>query len=241
MCKVSEGDVELTPEGHQFVDADIAERKELFGKAALERVTLIRQIKRALESKSNHTLPDEFFHDTLDEHFSEDETIQQLDTAINWGRYAGLFDYDSATRKFYIPDEESEAVSGVSVIPPGLSRQFSLDRTWPFILDVLVFATVLAAFYGVLTIAHYWLGQAIPVTEISRSPWSLPRYAFYSLVRMGIAYFLSLLFAVTYGRIAAYNKTLQPFMVAILDILQSIPVLSFLPGVMLAMVALFPE
>jgi NitT/TauT family transport system permease protein len=123
----------------------------------------------------------------------------------------------------------------------GLSRQFSFDRTWPFILDVLVFAIVLAVFYGVLTIAHYWLGQAIPVTEISRSPWSLPRYAFYSLVRMGIAYFLSLLFAVTYGRIAAYNEALQPFMVAILDILQSIPVLSFLPGVMLAMVSLFPS
>jgi NitT/TauT family transport system permease protein len=129
----------------------------------------------------------------------------------------------------------------MSATPAGLSRQFSLDRTWPFILDVLVFATVLAVFYGVLTIAHYWLGQAVPVTEISRSPRSLPRYAFYSLVRMGIAYFLSLLFAVTYGRIAAYNKTLQPFMVAILDILQSIPVLSFLPGVMLAMVALFPS
>ncbi len=124
---------------------------------------------------------------------------------------------------------------------PGLSRQFSLDRTWPFILDILVFATVLAVFYGVLTIAHYWLGQAVPVTEISRSPWSLPRYAFYSLVRMGIAYFLSLIFAVVYGRIAAHNETLQPFMVAILDILQSIPVLSFLPGVMLAMVALFPS
>jgi NitT/TauT family transport system ATP-binding protein len=107
---VAEGDVELTPAGHQYVEADIADRKELFGNAALERVTLIRQIKRALESKSNHTLPDEFFHDTLDEHFSEDETVQQLQTAINWGRYAGLFDYDSASRKFYIADEEPETV-----------------------------------------------------------------------------------------------------------------------------------
>src|ERR1700722_5011109 len=104
-------------------------------------------------------------------------------------------------------------------------------------LDVLIFATVLAVFYGVLTIAHYWLGEAIPVTQISRSPWSLPRYAFYSLVRMTLAYLLSLIFAVAYGRIAAQNRTLEPFMVAILDILQSIPVLSFLPGVMLAMVS----
>jgi NitT/TauT family transport system permease protein len=126
-------------------------------------------------------------------------------------------------------------------VTPAIDRRFSLDRTWPFFLDILVFAGVLAVFYGVLTIARYWLGQAIPVTEISRSPWSLPKYAFFSLVRMAVAYFLSLLFAVTYGRIAAYNKTLQPIMVAILDILQSIPVLSFLPGVMLAMVSLFPS
>jgi NitT/TauT family transport system ATP-binding protein len=111
LVRVSEGDVELTKTGHDYVDADIAERKELFGKAAMERVTLIRQIKRALESKSNHTLPDEFFHDTLDEHFREEETIQQLETAINWGRYAGLFDYDSASRKFYISDEEPETVT----------------------------------------------------------------------------------------------------------------------------------
>jgi NitT/TauT family transport system permease protein len=114
-------------------------------------------------------------------------------------------------------------------------------RSWPVILDILVFAAVLAVFYGVLTIARYWLGQAVPVTEISRSLWSLPKYAFYSLVRMALAYFLSLVFAVTYGTIAAKNLRLQPFMIAVLDILQSIPVLSFLPSVMLAMVSLFPD
>lgn len=103
--RVSEGDVEITPAGHQYVEADIAERKDRFAQATLERVTLVRQIRRALESKSNHTLPDEFFHDTLDEHFTEQETVQQLETAINWGRYAGLFDYDASTRKFFIPEE----------------------------------------------------------------------------------------------------------------------------------------
>ena len=103
--RVSEGDVELTPAGQQYVEADIADRKDRFAQSALERVTLVRQIRRALESKSNHTLPDEFFHDTLDEHFTEQETVQQLETAINWGRYAGLFDYDASTGKFFIPEE----------------------------------------------------------------------------------------------------------------------------------------
>jgi NitT/TauT family transport system ATP-binding protein len=107
---VSEGDVELTAAGREYVQADIAERKRLFTKAALERVTLIRQIKRALDSKSDHTLPDEFFHDTLDEHFSEEETVRQLETAIHWGRYAGLFDHDSASQKFYISEEDQPAM-----------------------------------------------------------------------------------------------------------------------------------
>jgi NitT/TauT family transport system ATP-binding protein len=115
---VSEGDVELTPEGRLYVDSDIAERKEIFARASLERVTLVRQIRRTLESKANHTVPDEFFHDTLDEHFSEDETVQQLDTAINWGRYAGLFDYDSATHKFYIPEEEEETIENTESEAP---------------------------------------------------------------------------------------------------------------------------
>ena len=75
---------------------------------------------------------------------------------------------------------------------------------------------------------------------IRRSPAALPLYAFYSLVRMGVAYVFSLAFALAYGYVAAYNKRAEAPLIAILDILQSIPVLSFLPGVMLAMVALFP-
>ena len=116
---VSEGDVELTPEGQASMSMPTSpSARRSSRQAALERVTLIRQIRRALESKSNHTLPDEFFHDTLDEHFSEEETVQQLETAINWGRYAGLFDYDAATRKFFIPEEEAvEEVEPVSRIP----------------------------------------------------------------------------------------------------------------------------
>ena len=59
-------------------------------------------------------------------------------------------------------------------------------------------------------------------------------------MRIGVAYLLSLVFAVGYGYIAAYNRRAETFMIAALDILQSIPVLSFLPGVMLAMVSLIP-
>ncbi len=39
-------------------------------------------------------MSDEFFHDILDEHFAEDEVHRQFETAMNWGRYAEIFDYD---------------------------------------------------------------------------------------------------------------------------------------------------
>ncbi|MBT9329471.1 ABC transporter permease [Paracidobacterium acidisoli] len=122
-----------------------------------------------------------------------------------------------------------------------LSRELVLERTWPFFIDLGVAAALLAGFYAVLWVAKFWFSTAIPEVEIYRSPSHLPLYAFYSLIRIFVAYALSLLFAVGYGYVAAYNKRFETLMIATLDILQSIPVLSFLPGVMLAMMSLFPS
>ena len=109
------------------------------------------------------------------------------------------------------------------------------------VVDLLVFALALSSISGVLTIGRYWLGAVMPAAQISHSPRALPLYALYSLVRMMTAYVLSLAFAIGYGYVAAYTPRIESVMIAALDILQSIPVLSFLPGVMLAMVALFPS
>ena len=107
--------------------------------------------------------------------------------------------------------------------------------------DLLMFGAAIATFYGILLVARTWLGPFTPTVEISRSPWALPVYAGYSLLRISVAYGLSLGFTLVYGYIAAYNPKAERFMIPLLDVLQSIPVLSFLPGVMLAMVALFPS
>ena len=106
--------------------------------------------------------------------------------------------------------------------------------------DVVMFAGGLALFYATVEVGRNWLGPFHPVVEISRSPAALPAYAGYSLLRIALAYVLSLAFALIYGYVAAYNPRAERFMIPLLDILQSIPVLSFLPGVMLAMAALFP-
>ena len=106
--------------------------------------------------------------------------------------------------------------------------------------DLVMFSAGLALFYGVVEVGRNWLGPFTPHVEISRSLGTLPVYAGYSLLRIALAYVLSLLFALTYGYVAAYRPRAERFMIPLLDVLQSIPVLSFLPGVMLAMAALFP-
>ena len=99
----------------------------------------------------------------------------------------------------------------------------------------------LALLYAVVVLAHDWAKPLTPQVAISLNSRALPLYALYSILRIALAYFLSLAFTLVYGYIAAYNKKAELFMVPLLDVLQSIPVLSFLPGVMLAMVALFPH
>jgi NitT/TauT family transport system permease protein len=123
---------------------------------------------------------------------------------------------------------------------PTLSRTLVLERSWPVVLDMTVAAFCLATFYCVVLLGRYWFSHPVPSAEISQSARALPLYAFYSVVRIGVAYLLSLIFAVGYGYYAAYHPRVEVFMIAVLDILQSIPVLSFLPGVMLVMVSLLP-
>jgi NitT/TauT family transport system ATP-binding protein len=114
---VEEGDAAITENGAQFANSEILRQKELFRDAALANVLLLRQIRRALEAKSDHTVPEDFFLDMIDEQFSEDESLRQMETAVTWGRYAELFDFDSARRRFVLPDTQEEA-AGVGEAAP---------------------------------------------------------------------------------------------------------------------------
>jgi NitT/TauT family transport system ATP-binding protein len=102
--RVEEGDAIITTEGHAFAQADIQARKSIFRGAAIANIPLLRQMEQALKAKSNRTLNEEFFRDLLDEQFSEDESRRQLETAIQWGRYAEIFDYDSESGKLTLTE-----------------------------------------------------------------------------------------------------------------------------------------
>jgi NitT/TauT family transport system ATP-binding protein len=106
--QVEEGDAAITPAGEEFANSEILRQKELFRTAALANVLLFRQICRALETKRNHAVPEDFFLDMLDEQFSEEECQRQIETAVTWGRYAELFDFDAGHRRFVLPDALEE-------------------------------------------------------------------------------------------------------------------------------------
>jgi NitT/TauT family transport system permease protein len=139
-----------------------------------------------------------------------------------------------------VPDLNLSTVQATP-LPPAVTRPAGSRWSWAFLIDVAVFLFVCAAIFGVYAIGRSWLGPVHPHAEISQNPRVLPLYALYSLVRISVAYVLSVVFALAYGYIAASSRRAEIIMVPLLDILQSIPVLSFLPGVMLAMVAIFPH
>jgi NitT/TauT family transport system permease protein len=130
-----------------------------------------------------------------------------------------------------LPESAPSRVPGWGNFPAGAS---SLLR------ELSVILAGLALFYALLAVTHSWIAPISTHAEISLSPAALPKYAMYSVSRISVAYVLSLVFTLLYGYIAAYNAKAERFMIPLLDTLQSIPVLSFLPGVMVAMVALFP-
>jgi NitT/TauT family transport system permease protein len=125
--------------------------------------------------------------------------------------------------------------------PAGMSRLWgSATGRSSLVYDLPILLAASALFYSLLSMTHYWLSSASEQVEISLHAGALPKYAMYSVLRIALAYGISLVFSVVYGYIAAYNPRAEKFMIPLLDTLQSIPVLSFLPGVMVAMIALFP-
>jgi len=105
---LKEGDVEITPEGVQFAEAGILERKILFRNAALKHIVILQQIDSVLHAKADRSISQEFFYDILDEHFSQDEVERQFETAMNWGRYAEIFDFDRESHRLTLAEPVGE-------------------------------------------------------------------------------------------------------------------------------------
>lgn len=117
------------------------------------------------------------------------------------------------------------------------SQRSSRVFTWGDLVAIIIIVVLL--YFG--TQLAFNSPDVIQGPDISLSPSALPWYTLLSVGRMVIAYAMSLLFTLVYGRVAAYNLTAERLLMPLLDVLQSVPILSFLPLVLLSLSAVLPE
>jgi NitT/TauT family transport system ATP-binding protein len=101
LVQLVQGDVVLTPEGKRFAEANATERRQLFKRQALAHVEILRQIVAQLEAAPGGRLQEDELRDRMEQSFSPVEARRKLDTAIRWGRYAGLFTYNDDRGEFH--------------------------------------------------------------------------------------------------------------------------------------------
>jgi NitT/TauT family transport system ATP-binding protein len=116
LLSVSEGDVALTGAGHAFVAGSVDDRKRIVRGALLVApdARLIQTICRLLQRAKHRRIPESLVLDSLlDRYFEPSESRRQLDTAIEWGRYAELFAYDSVSGELFLEDENDANTNGM--------------------------------------------------------------------------------------------------------------------------------
>jgi NitT/TauT family transport system permease protein len=118
-----------------------------------------------------------------------------------------------------------------------LTRAVTRRVTW---VDAAVLLFVGFVLHGLVGVASEWRAPLRPQVEIDLSLAALPGYTFFSLCRGFVAFGISFAFTLGYGYVAARVRGAERLMLPLLDILQSIPVLGFMPGLVLALVTLFP-
>lgn len=96
-ARVEAGDVELTPSGRSFAEADILRQKEIFAEHLVRRVPLAAHIRRVLDERPGNQAPEERFLRELEDFLSEDEAQRVLRVVIEWGRNAEIFAYDESS------------------------------------------------------------------------------------------------------------------------------------------------
>jgi NitT/TauT family transport system ATP-binding protein len=100
-AEVIQGDVKLTETGRDFATTTILRSKDLFRQQVLEHVPMLVSMVQTLREKQSESMRADFFLDLLDEHFPQEEVERQFATAIDWGRYAELFEYDASEARIY--------------------------------------------------------------------------------------------------------------------------------------------
>jgi len=114
LATVQDGFVNLTEPGQQFATATILDSKEIFRRQALVHAPIVATITQTLQQKENGKMGADFFLDLLDEYYPEAEARQQFATAVEWGRYAELYEYDADEAELRISDGASAPLAALT-------------------------------------------------------------------------------------------------------------------------------
>ena len=116
LVTVDDADIKLTGDGRSLAAGDIDTAKSIFARQAKARAPLVRAVSNSLAAASDGTLSEDYFLDMLRSGFSEDRAHQQLNLAINWGRYAELYEFDADTGQLKLdhpPSADARANAGL--------------------------------------------------------------------------------------------------------------------------------
>lgn len=98
---ITQGDLILMPLGETFAEASILARKEIFA-TRIRRLPIFRWLTALLKASDQNRLQWEVVQKALELDFPPEEAYRQLDTAVNWGRYAELLAYEDNTGLIYL-------------------------------------------------------------------------------------------------------------------------------------------
>jgi len=107
LAEVERGDIQLTPAGREYADAGTQERKAIFRAQALRNIPLVAHIRGVLNTRPAGRAPRVRFEIELEDHLSEENARETLDAAIEWGRYAELYEYDDAAQSLLLEQAET--------------------------------------------------------------------------------------------------------------------------------------
>lgn len=122
-----------------------------------------------------------------------------------------------------------------------LSKRVQMRKVGITLPDILAFGFLFGSFVALVAVGRSWAAPVAALPPIDLSLSSLPYAFFLSLSRIVLAYLFCLVTSLAVGYWAAHSRLAELILVPLIDIGQSIPVLTFLPGLVLTFLALFPE
>jgi NitT/TauT family transport system ATP-binding protein len=115
LADVAHADVILTPAGLDYAIADTQRRKQIFAACALRNVALVAHIRDVLRARPNGRAPRVRFEAELEDHLTAQYARETLDVAIEWGRYAELYEYDDVARELLLEQSETAPTPAADV------------------------------------------------------------------------------------------------------------------------------